>query len=341
MQTAVLGPAAAAEALSAAAQRHHAPTLALELERRGLGPYRGYGEMLAALSDLARRGAAVDVIGRSVREEPIFALIVGPRDAKRTTVLLSAIHPTEWIGVETHLVLLERLVEEPPPDRRVVSIVVANPDGVMRVEKNLRARRRRFVRHNARGVDLNRNFPSYWGRIGLSRLLLWPVFRPGARPASEPEVRAITMYFKGARIDRAVSFHSFGGVVMHPYGALWREPLDVDEHRLWARGIARLADPERPYRAVQSSRWVPGFTAPGMELDWFHDAHGALSLLIECSRGGLLSGEPRLRRRRRLPPLGKLVEPFAWFNPPRPERSAVAVAAAVEAFARGHAAPGD
>ena len=336
MQTAVLHPAAVGELLARAIEERRAPPLAFELERRGLGPYRGYSEMLAAVRELRDRGARLDLIGHSVEGEPIFALIVGPADAKRTTALVSGIHPTEWIGIETHLTLLDRLVENPPADRRVVSIVVANPDGVKRVEGNLRLRRRRFVRHNARGVDLNRNFPSYWGKTGvsLSSLLLWPIFRPGARPASEPEVRSLTAYLKGSMVDRAVSFHSFGGVVMHPYGALWREPIDVDEHRRWARSIAELADPERPYRAVQSSHWVPGFTAPGMELDWFHDAHGALSLLIECSRGGLLSG------RRRIPPLSKLTEPFAWFNPQRPDRCALAIASAVEPFARGLAHPG-
>jgi hypothetical protein len=335
MQPAFIGPVAAEQVLSKAIERHRRPPLALDLERRGLGPYRGYGEMLSAIADLARRGAALELVGHSVRDEPLFALVFGPRSAKRGTALLSGIHPNEWIGIETHLALLERLVEHPPTDRRVVSLVVTNPDGVLRVESNLRARRRRFVRHNARGVDLNRNFPSYWGRRGLARLLLWPVFRPGTRAASEPEVRAITSWLKGSMIDRAISFHSFGGMVLFPYGAMWREPIDVAEHRRWARHIAERADAHHPYRAVQSARWVPGFTAPGMELDWFHDQHGALSLLIEVSRGGIVDRSYGSRWQR----LGKALEPFAWFNPPRPERSALAVAAAVEPFVRGLVRP--
>jgi hypothetical protein len=312
------------------AERHRAPPLALVLSRRGLGPYRGYAEMLLAVKDLAERGAAIDVAGESVDGEPLFAVTVGARQARRTTVLLSGLHPSEWIGIETHLALLDRLVDFPPTDRKVVSVVIANPDGVIDVEKNLRLGRHRFVRHNRRRVDLNRNFPSYWGRFSLSRLLLGRLFRAGRGPASEPEVRAITSYLKGSMIDRAVSFHSFGGAVLHPYGALLRAPLDVDEHERWARHVARRSDPHRPYRAVQSSHWVPGFTAPGMELDYFHDQHGALSLLIEVSRGGL-----NLRR----PSLSKLIEPFAWFNPPRPDACAPHVAAAVEPFARGLVRP--
>jgi hypothetical protein len=316
--------------LARAIDKHRAPPLALLLSRRGLGPYRGYGEMLLALHELVERGARIQTIGESVDGEPLFALLAGSPNARRTTVLVSGLHPNEWIGIETHLALFDRLVDRPPTDRRIVSIVIANPDGVIDVEQNLRLGRHRFVRHNHRRVDLNRNFPSYWGKASLTRLVLGRFFRPGRAPASEPEVRAITSYLKGSMIDRAVSFHSFGGVVLHPYGALLRAPLDVEEHRRWARHIARRADPRRPYRAVQSSHWVPGFTAPGMELDYFHDQHGALSLLIECSRGGI-----ELRR----PRLNTVLEPFAWFNPTRPDACAPHIASAVEPFARGLVRP--
>jgi len=331
MQSPLLGVALAEQTLASAVDRHRAAPLALTLEKRGLGPYRGYGEMLAQLHSLSQGKAEVDVIGKSVRDEPIFALAFGPADAKRTTAVLSGIHPMEWIGIETHFTLIERLIERPPTDRRVVSIVVANPDGVLRVESNLRRSRRRFVRHNARRVDLNRNFPSFWGKRSLARTLLRPIFAAGSAPASEPEVRAVTRFFKDKMVDRAVSLHSFGGAVLYPWGGLLRPPLDAAELRRWAKYVARRADPHRPYRAVQSSHWFPGITAPGMELDWFYDKHGSLSLLVECSRGGLGL----------LPGPAKLVEPFAWFNPPRPETAAPHVAAAIERFVRGAPRPGD
>ena len=116
------------------------------------------------------------------------------------------------------------------------------------------------------------------------------------------------------------------------------EQVFPDSERKWQH-IAERADPLRPYRAVQSSHWVPGVTAPGMELDWFHDQHGALSFLIECSRGGIF-GRPAYTYGSRASLLSKLMEPFAWFNPPRPERTAVSVAGAVEPFARGLLRPG-
>jgi hypothetical protein len=329
-QARVEPPAATEQRLIRAIDRHRAGPLALVLARRGLGPYRGYAEMLLAQRELLDRGARLEVIGESVDGEPLFALVIGNAESKRTSVLLSGLHPMEWIGIETHLYLMDRLVDKPPTDRRIVSIAIANPDGVRQVEHNLRIGRHRLVRHNRRRVDLNRNFPSYWNRFTVARFLPRRFFSPGSAPASEPEVRAITAYLKGSMVDRAVSFHSFGGLILYPYGAMFRPPLDVTEHRRWARHIARRADNRYPYRVVQSSHFVPGVTGPGMELDYFHDEHGAISLLIECSRGGLFP-----------PALRKLMEPFAWYNPQRPDASAPHIAAAVEPFARGLVRPGD
>jgi hypothetical protein len=317
----------AEQRLNRSIDRHRASPLALALvlAGRGLGPYRGYAEMLMTLREFVQRGASVNAIGESLGGEPIFAVTVGSRESKRTSALLSGLHPMEWIGIETTLTILDRLVDRPPTDRRIVAIPIANPDGVIQVERNLRLHRRRIVRCNRRSVDLNRNFPIHWRRLSLSRLLM-PRHRHGSAPASEPEVRAITAFFKGSMVDRAVSLHSFGGAVLYPYGALFQPPLDVDEHQRWARHVARRADPNRPYRAVQCSHWIPGLTIPGMELDYFHDEHGALSLLVECSRGGVNPLTARLRR---------TLEPFAWYNPERPDGSAPHIASALEPFVRG------
>ncbi len=311
--------------LKRALDRQRAEPLSLVLKPRGLGAYRGYAEMLEALRDLEKRGATLDVIGDSVAGEPLIAVTIGNRSARRTSTVLSGLHPMEWVGIETNLALLERLVRRPMSDRRVVAVPIANPDGVLAVDRNLRRGRRRLVRFNSSGVDLNRNFPAYWNRLSLSRLLLGR-HRPGSAPASEPEVRAITSFLTGSMVDRALSLHSFGGAVLHPYGARVRPPLDVAEHRRWAAHIAERADPRRPYRVVQCSHWLPGITAPGMELDYFHDQHGALSLLVECTRGGL---GPRPS------PVRRLLEPFAWYNPERLDHYAPQIAGAVEPFVRG------
>ncbi len=313
-------------ALRAAILVHGRSPLGRELSPRGLGPYRGYGEMLGALERLVMRGARLEQIGRSVRGEPLFAVHLGSeKSGARTSVALSAVHP--------HRVDRRRGVPGAPRSPR--------PRRPRRPRRHRRAHRQpptassgssstcapgaaRFVRHNARGVDLNRNFDASWGRRGLVQRLLSFLFSPGAAPASEPEVAAIAHHLASRRVDRAVSLHSFGGVVLYPPAASRRPVLDAAEHRAWARRIAAGAA-SRPYRAIPCSWWSLGVTSAGLEIDWFHQRHGALSLLVECSRGGF-----GLRPSR-------LFQPFAWFNPPAIQEVAAPLVEALVPYVRGAA----
>lgn len=313
-------------ALLQAQSRAAAPPLGPVLRARGLGAYRGYAEMLGAIEHLARSGFRVHRVGRSNENEPVFALHLGPEprgSLVRTTVIVSGVHPNEWIGIETHLAILERLVDVDLGDRAVIAVPILNPDGVRRVDKNLRAGRRRFVRHNARGVDLNRNFEHGWGRTGLVQRALGGLFNPGPRPASEPEVEGLAHHLASCRVERALSLHSFGGAVLFPSAARLWPVHDAKEHAAWAERVARSIDPARPYVAKACARWAKGITAGGLELDWFHGRHGALSLLVECSRGGV-----GLRPSR-------LLDPFAWFNPPDLGKQASALATALLPYVRG------
>lgn len=311
-------------ALYDAVRKNDHPRLAHTLIPKRLGDYRGYGDMLGALEKLEKQGARVREIGRSVRDEPLFAVEVGPptNPGIPTSVVLSAVHPIEWIGIETHLALLEKLVTRPPTNRTILCFPMVNPDGVRQVEQNLRTGARKFVRHNARGVDLNRNFDVAWGKRGFLQRLLSPIFARGAGPESEPEVAAVAREVRERRVDRALSLHSFGGVVMYPPARTVVPIAETAEHRAWAKRIAAAAD-DKPYTVWPSSWWALGFVQMGLELDWFYERHGAISLLVECSRlsiGGVAS---------------RMFEPFAWFNPE--DRSGVAgrIADAVVPFVRG------
>ncbi len=314
------------EAAREAAQKHRRPPLARTLLPRKMGTYRGYAELLVAVERLGERGARVCQVGRSVKGEPLLAVHFGSEAPNaRTAVVLAGVHPNEWIGIETGLSLMERLVSSDLGDRTVIVFPIVNPDGVLQVEAHLREGRRRFVRHNARGVDLNRNFDAHWDERGpLQRLLPW-VFARGSAPASEPEVAAIGFELSERRVDRALSLHSFGGAVLFPPAhTLWPVP-DYAEHRAWAREVARAAR-KKPYDAQACSWWSKGITHGGLELDWFHERHGALSLLIECEGGPSLS-------------LSRLLQPFAWYNPLDPGRVAASIASAALPFITGASLP--
>jgi hypothetical protein len=310
-------------ALHDAVRKNDRPQLAHALGPKRLGDYRGYGEMLGALEKLEKQGARIREMGRSVQGEPLFVVEVGApaKSGSPTSVILSAVHPIEWIGIETHLSLLEKLVTRPPTNRTIVSIPIVNPDGVRLVEQNLRTGSRKFVRHNARGVDLNRNFDVAWGKRGFLQRLLSPIYARGAGPESEPEVAAVVRELRERRVDRALSLHSFGGVVMYPPARTVVPIAQTAEHRAWAKRIAAAAD-DKPYTVWPSSWWALGFVQMGLELDWFYERHGATSLLVECSRLSIGASS-------------RMFEPFAWFNPENRARVAGRIAEAVVPFVKG------
>ncbi len=303
--------------------------LALDVDLEVVGAYRSYAEQLARWADLARRGLRPLRIGESVAGTPLWALEAGPAGAPRVSAVLAGIHALEWIGVETGAALLERLAAEPPVDRRVIVFPLINVDGYRRAEADLRAGRRGFVRTNDNGVDLNRNWPTHfrrrarkpptWARLfGLS----WG----GPAPLSEPEVAAVAGVLdeaaQGATVDAAVSLHSIGEKVLMPWGGRWRAPEEAERLRRAAGAVrARLGG---RYKAVQTSHWVPGAMAYGMELDHLHARFGALAILVEISRGGVSPRRP-----------GSLLHPFRWYNPAHPGPVAERTAAALEPFVRG------
>lgn len=252
-------------------------------------------------------GAELSTIGASVEHRPLFAASFGP-PTREVALVVAGLHPTEWIGVATALGLLRAFIASPPPSR-VVVVPLVNPDGYAKVEDDQRRGRRRLVRTNARGVDLNRNFPTGFVKK-RARPLLGPLgWGHGDQPRSEPEVDAVCsladdLHRGGVAITRALSLHSAGRKVLYPYGSKLGAPRDGGAHRRAAVALASAVGDG--YTVDQSSRWVPGALAHGMEIDHFHDAYGALSLLVECQ-----GAPPASLRDAR--------DPFRMFNPPDPE----------------------
>jgi len=303
------------------------PALGETVDIGRVGRYRGYAEIVAAWADLRQYGARPVQLGRSVAGQPLFGLEVGPATVPRQSVVLGGIHAMEWIGVEVGMAIAAALAADPPPDRRVLIVPVVNVDGYRDVEADLREGRRRFRRANRNGVDLNRNWPTHHRPFHLPGMLFPWLGKAGRRARSEPEVDGICQHLEqqeaaNTTTSRALSLHSIGRKLLFPYGGRWRPPYLADAHRSAARSITRRFA-ER-YRTMQCSHWVPGSFARGMEIDHLHGRFGAISLLIECSWGGLRLTEP-----------GTWLWPFRWFNPRNVDQQVAQLAPPLERFLRG------
>lgn len=264
-----------------------------------------YRELWLSAAELP--GAVPRVIGHSVRGEPIWSLTIEatPRERAAATVLVIAgLHAMEHVGPRTALALCRRAAagEAGWRDRRLVVVPLVNPDGWLDVERMLAAGGRRFLRKNANGVDLNRNFATGWdGRYYLNRLLP-RLFAAGSGPLSEPETQAVDALAGSIRPDYAVSLHAFGEWIFVPYAGRRAAPPDLPR-LLELAGQMAARQPTRRYRVMQLAARSRLFAARGAEIDHLYERHGALSFLIEIGAGPSFS-EPE-----------HWMHPYRWFTP--------------------------
>jgi len=144
------------------------------------------------------------VVGRSVEGRPITCQVLG--SGGDVVLIMATIHGNEPAGTPLVHRLAEHVAAHPEllEGRQVVLVPVANPDGLAR-----------DTRHNARGVDLNRNFPASNFSARESS---------GPRALSEPESRVIDDLLATYRPDRIVSIH---------------QPLNCIDYDGPARALAR------------------------------------------------------------------------------------------------------
>ncbi len=186
-------------------------------------------------------------IGRTVRGRGILAWRLGQPSSPRKVVLLAAMH-----GNEAGPSRILRNLRDGRPIRGADIWVVPqyNRDGVLRRS-----------RQNARGVDLNRNFPRQWRRASGP-------YDSGPRPASEPETRAVMAFLREVRPQQVVSFH---------------QPL---------RGVGRTVRRGRPlvqrlHRGLRLP--VKSFNCSGRchgtMTEWFNASFPGVAVTVEYGRG--------------------------------------------------------
>jgi protein MpaA len=168
------------------------------------------------------------VVGHSVRGRAIVAYERGDPTAPATLVV-GVIHGNEQAG----LAVIRRLRTMPlPAGVHLWLVPTVNPDGLAA-----------DTRQNARGVDLNRNWPVAWVHNGVP----WDGYYSGPRPLSEPENRAMHTFILKVKPALTIWYHQPLNVV---YGS--------DPHVAMLKRYSRLSG--LPYRRLTAppgaaTRW--------------------------------------------------------------------------------------
>ena len=214
------------------------------------------GRVIAALFAAASLAAApalparIDA-GRSAQGRRIVAVRTGPPRAPVRVLVAGSIHGNETAG---HAVIARLRRAAPPAGVQLWTVRSVNPDGVAH-----------GTRQNARGVDLNRNFPRRWRGSGRAFDTYWP----GPRAASEPETRALMRLARRIRPAFSIHYHQHLRLVNLSTGA---DPAVV---RAYARRVGLPARPLPNYRGTATS-WQ-NHTAPGTSAFVVELPAGALS----------------------------------------------------------------
>jgi hypothetical protein len=237
-----------------------------------LAPYRSLDAVLDEAASLGR----ASTYGVSAEGRPLLAVELG--DSGPLLQVTAAIHGVEFIGVEVALEVLRRGAI---PGARLRVCPVLNPDAHAATwaaggEGTVGA-----LRKNARGVDLNRNFPLPWSARpswvpGSGSRDPTAATHRGEAPLSEPETAALAALLLEEPPHASANLHSFMGTLI--CARVWH-PSD------W-RAYSRLC---RAFRRGQGARLgylrlgTPLFDVFSGELeDWQHHVLGTWAVCVEC-----------------------------------------------------------
>lgn len=208
------------------------------------------------------------VVGRSVRGRVIRAYFHGDPAATRVLLVLGQMHGDERAGRDTVAWIWRNV--RPVAGTGIWVLPSMNPDGNVR-----------HTRKNARGVDLNRNWPT----SGWTRTTRGSRYYGGPSPASEPETRAMMRFLDDVRPNYIASIHQpLRGIGRSTRGQAWQERLSRNlalprkwfgvgnptgtvsptltgwynaRHRGVATTIEYAASPSTRFRTVLAGRGIP------------------------------------------------------------------------------------
>lgn len=209
--------------------------------------YHTFPQVESLLSTMATSYPAIaqlTSLGLSYEGRNIWCLEIsdnpGVDEGEPGVVFVGLHHAREWPSVEMGLEIATRLTSNYGSDpsiadlvdnRRIWVIPCLNPDGYVYCHDqghDWRKNRHVFPQFGTVGVDLNRNYDGSvngdkggaWGSVGAGLTTHDPAQETycGLAPSSELETQAIQGLFEVNRVAIALTYHTYGRLVLWPWG---------------------------------------------------------------------------------------------------------------------------
>ena len=215
------------------------------------------------------------VLGTSADGRAIYDVVIGNPEAEKSLLVVSTLHAREYMCSLLTMNQIEYYLEKyygSINGKKVANVLddicihyipMANPDGVCIsqegfdgiMDDGLRKKLKKMGgnttrwKANARGVDLNQNFPFQFkikgkrGDAGYS----------GTTAASEPEVKAIIKVVKALKknqnLQGIVNYHAMGSIIFNGIAGCSKE-VATDIKRMYkdAKSVTKYTDEHRYYR---------------------------------------------------------------------------------------------
>uniref|UniRef100_A0A8C4KJ39 Carboxypeptidase O n=1 Tax=Dromaius novaehollandiae TaxID=8790 RepID=A0A8C4KJ39_DRONO len=183
-------------------------------------------------------------LGETSENQTMYYLQISQPSNKSKKIIWMdcGIHAREWISPAFCQWFVKEILQNYKSDPQISRFLqnldlyilpVLNVDGYIyswEKERLWRKNRSPYMNATCYGTDLNRNFNSSWGSIGVSYNCSSEIFC-GSGPESEPETRAVAQFIERKKEDILcyLTMHSYGQYILTPYGSTTEPPSNNEE----------------------------------------------------------------------------------------------------------------
>lgn len=219
----------------------------------------------------------INTIGRTIEGRFILSFFVGEGNTK---VLLSGgVHGRESNNPIVLMYMMEKFLENPNTAYTICFVPLLNPDGYVIATEGFHKMKNKKLRgkaekegksfyqwkENARGIDINRNFPSK----------SWKKKLPDDIAGSERETKAFMKLCEKNHFDLYLDFHSRGEEIYY-----YRHNM-CEIYNKKQRALAEIIKEKSGYRIVEPKREFDIETGGGNTVHYVSEKFGIPSFTIE------------------------------------------------------------